>query len=81
MNLLMVWINNEIGCYRFRKFGFFAGKFVTNNFPSSILPQIKLFPVPFTKLKRSLSFRRTFLNIENQRNAFIEFIKLCSVGR
>jgi len=64
----MVWVNNEMGCYVFRKFGFFAEKCVTNNFPSSTTPQIKLSPVPFTNLKRSLSFRRALLNIKNQSN-------------
>jgi hypothetical protein len=44
LNLHMVWINNETGRYRFRKYGFFAGMIVTNNFPSSSSPpQIKLY--------------------------------------
>jgi hypothetical protein len=44
LNLHMMWINNEIGRYRFRKFGFFAGIFVIINFPSfSTPPQIKLY--------------------------------------
>jgi hypothetical protein len=56
LSLLMVRISKEIGCYVLQKFGFFHGKVVTNNFPSLKPPQIKLFPLPFTKLERSLSF-------------------------